>query len=202
MLQRARMFIEWLRNGLAQPHKTQRGLAEALGVAPSAVSRLLSGEREFLANEIAKAAIYLNVPPPLVGRQPIERVQTIPVRYVVARGLWRERGVVPFTNLSNIPIVCDSRYAGMEQWAARMDASQAYVVCVAYEQARAMPRPGDVVLVERTRDDLCEFFLCTVLLTADGEWHLTTSDAPYVDYLMNANDVRIIGLCIGRYQSF
>jgi hypothetical protein len=90
----------------------------------------------------------------------------------------------------------------MEQWAARIDASQAYVVCVAYEQARAMPRPGDVVLVERTRDDLSEFFLCTVVLKPDGAWHLTTSEAPYVDFLINASDIKILGLCVGRYQSF
>lgn len=196
------MFIEWLKTGLAQPNKTQRGLAEALGVAPSAVSRLLSGERELLANEIAKAASYLEVPPPLVGRQAVEPVKTIPVRYVVARGIWRERGLTPFLSISSVPIVYDSRYAGMEQWAARLDGSQAYVVCVSYEQARARPRPGDVVLVERTRDDLSEFLLCNVVLRPDGSWHLTTSEAPYVDFIISAGDIKILGLCVGRYQAF
>jgi transcriptional regulator with XRE-family HTH domain len=50
--------IEWLKSGLQDPGKTQAGLAKALGIDPSGVSRLLSGERRLLASEITKAAGY------------------------------------------------------------------------------------------------------------------------------------------------
>ena len=41
--------LDWIRDGLAQPGKTQRGLAAALGVDPSAISRLLGGARQLRA---------------------------------------------------------------------------------------------------------------------------------------------------------
>uniref|UniRef100_UPI003F6EEFB8 helix-turn-helix domain-containing protein n=1 Tax=Elioraea sp. TaxID=2185103 RepID=UPI003F6EEFB8 len=49
----AYMDIEVIRRALAKPGKTQRGLAAALGVDPAAVNRLLKGERQLKAAEIA-----------------------------------------------------------------------------------------------------------------------------------------------------
>ena len=59
-LHNAHMDIEWIRRGLKKPGKTQRGLAVALGVDPSAVNRLLRGDRQLKAAEIEKAQIYLD----------------------------------------------------------------------------------------------------------------------------------------------
>ncbi|GIX10337.1 S24 family peptidase [Elioraea sp.] len=55
------MDIEVIRRALAKPGKTQRGLAAALGVDPAAVNRLLKGERQLKAAEIAPAARYLEI---------------------------------------------------------------------------------------------------------------------------------------------
>ncbi|MEZ5665906.1 MAG: S24 family peptidase [Alphaproteobacteria bacterium] len=52
-----------MRRGLARPGRTQRGLALALGVDASAVSRLLHGQRRLRAHEIAVAARYLGLDP-------------------------------------------------------------------------------------------------------------------------------------------
>lgn len=60
------MDLEWIRTGLRKPGKTQRGLAAALGVDASAVSRLLSGARQLKAAEIAIIARYLEIVPPAV----------------------------------------------------------------------------------------------------------------------------------------
>lgn len=196
------MFIEWLREGLKQPGKTQRGLADALGVAPSAVSRLLNRERELLASEIEKAAVYLGTPPPMIGRATVEPVKTIPVTHSVARGSWREGTTVTLFNPATIPVVYDLRYKGMDQWAARLDPDQRYVICVTYSQARARPIAGDLVLIERTKADLVEHSLCTVIAKADGSLSLRTDTEPYVEYRIDGPDLRIVGLCIGRFQLF
>lgn len=59
--------IEWIRSGLTRPGKTQRGLATALGLDPSAVSRLLTGNRQLRAAEIPVVAAYLESEAPLSG---------------------------------------------------------------------------------------------------------------------------------------
>ena len=55
------MDIEKIREGLKKPGKTQRGLATALGLDPSAVSRLLKGERQLKAAEADQVRAYLEV---------------------------------------------------------------------------------------------------------------------------------------------
>lgn len=58
------MDIQWIRDGLGKPGKTQSGLAKAMGRYPSAVSMLLKGERSVKADEIHIIAKYLEVDPP------------------------------------------------------------------------------------------------------------------------------------------
>lgn len=69
--------VDWIRDGLAKPGKTQRGLAAALGVDPSAISRLLAGSRQLRAAELPLVAFYLDseVPASLAGTgdRPAER---------------------------------------------------------------------------------------------------------------------------------
>lgn len=56
-------WTNWLSRGLARAGRTQRGLALALGVDASAVSRLLRGQRRLRAHEIPVAARYLGLDP-------------------------------------------------------------------------------------------------------------------------------------------
>jgi transcriptional regulator with XRE-family HTH domain len=55
---------KWLEHGLSQRGKTQTALAEHLGVLPSAVNRMIRGERKMLAHEMYAAADYLEQPLP------------------------------------------------------------------------------------------------------------------------------------------
>jgi len=71
------MFQEWIARGLRKPGKDQYGLADALGVDRSAISKLITGKRQLKADEIAPAARYIEEPPP---------TRTIPVRYTVGAG--------------------------------------------------------------------------------------------------------------------
>lgn len=58
------MELDWIREGLEKPGKTQRGLATALGVDPSAISRLLAGTRQLRVAELPVIAAYLDSPIP------------------------------------------------------------------------------------------------------------------------------------------
>ena len=54
----------WVAEGLAQPGRTQRGLAKILGVHPARISRIVSGQREMRPDEVQIAARYFgNLPP-------------------------------------------------------------------------------------------------------------------------------------------
>ena len=50
--------LDWIREGLKRPGKTQSGLAKAFGRAPSAITALLKNGRQLKAHEIATAARY------------------------------------------------------------------------------------------------------------------------------------------------
>lgn len=58
------MDHQWIRAGLRTPGKTQRGLADSLGIDASAVSRLLNGTRQLKAAEVVTIARYLGIVPP------------------------------------------------------------------------------------------------------------------------------------------
>lgn len=58
------MDLEWIREGLKRPGKTQAGLAAKLGLNPSQVNRLLAGDRQLKAHEIQPIAEYLGVAVP------------------------------------------------------------------------------------------------------------------------------------------
>jgi transcriptional regulator with XRE-family HTH domain len=71
------MFLQWILKGLAKPGKHQKGLADALGIDRSGISKLLSGARQLKADEIEKIAAYLEEPPPS---------RMMPLRYRIGAG--------------------------------------------------------------------------------------------------------------------
>ncbi len=57
--------INWIVDALARDRtKTQKGLADALGIDQSAISRMKNGARQLKYTEAQKAASYLGVSPP------------------------------------------------------------------------------------------------------------------------------------------
>jgi transcriptional regulator with XRE-family HTH domain len=71
------VWTKWISSGLKKDGKDQYGLAAALGVDRSAISKLISGKRQLKADEIQKAARYLEEPPP---------ARLMPVRYTIGAG--------------------------------------------------------------------------------------------------------------------
>ena len=57
-------ILAWLNRGLAESGRTQRGLANALGVDPASINRLLKGKRKLRVDEIEPAARYLGIEAP------------------------------------------------------------------------------------------------------------------------------------------
>ncbi|MBV8850262.1 MAG: 3,4-dihydroxy-2-butanone-4-phosphate synthase [Methylobacteriaceae bacterium] len=58
-------LVTWIKEGLARPGKSQNGLAEALDVDPSSISRLLKGARQVKTREIELISSYLGYGPPV-----------------------------------------------------------------------------------------------------------------------------------------
>src|SRR5437588_4593484 len=57
-------LVAWIKDGLSRPGKSQNGLAEALDVDPSSISRLLNGARQVKTREIELISSYLGFGPP------------------------------------------------------------------------------------------------------------------------------------------
>lgn len=61
--QTAVMDIEWIREQFsAKPSKSQKGLAETLGIDPAGVNRMMQGKRQIKAYEIPKIRAYFDAP--------------------------------------------------------------------------------------------------------------------------------------------
>ena len=74
------MDLEWIRRGLEKPGKSQRGLAEALGIDPAGVTRLLQGKRQLKAAEIDKISRYLDEQiPTKASAVRTEKVELVPL---------------------------------------------------------------------------------------------------------------------------
>lgn len=92
------MFEDWIAKGLKKPGKDQYGLADALGVDRSAISKLTTGKRQLKAWEIEKVARYIDEPPPSrmmpiryeigAGQEVIPLSTDDPDDYIPVSGLW------------------------------------------------------------------------------------------------------------------
>lgn len=61
------MYIEWIKNGLKKPEKSATGLARAMGIHPSQITRILARDkkaRKIKVDEVEVIAKYLEEPAP------------------------------------------------------------------------------------------------------------------------------------------
>lgn len=219
------MYRDWIRKGLAQPGKSGKGLARALGVDNSVVSRMIHGKREIKADELPIIAEYLGLPLPssqdammlpkinhapdingagsrLVQGSPL--VHLVPVKAKLARGVWREERGSALFSAASVPAIADPRLKGLEQYACEFeDVPGRFGIFVPYNAYRIRPTNGDTVHVRRTRGMLHEETLRRVE-TSRGEVSLVAVDDPS-DVVKQPSDdpdetVVIRGLMVGRYE--
>jgi len=78
-----RRYVEWIREALKQPGKTQIGLARHLNLAHPQITQLLKGKRGLKVGEVPRIAAYLGVEPP-VENEPV--VLRVPLLSTVSAG--------------------------------------------------------------------------------------------------------------------
>lgn len=199
-------YIEWIRDGLRKPGKSQKGLAGALGVVPSVVSKILNGRREIKAAEISVISLYLessppeNVPARLHAPIPL---RTIPVRAKAELGVWRAKGRgVMDTTL--VPASPDPRVLNHEQYAVVLEGQEydgmpgRYAICVPWTAFRVDPRDGDTVHVQLTQGDLVQNLILT---SVDGRLYMPephADKAPGIRW--DDTQATLTGLVIGYYK--
>lgn len=219
------MYKDWIRKGLEQKGKSNKGLARHLGVHDSVVSRMVRGKRPIKADELPRIAEYLELPIPAsqnegtghivnpatnangagprVGHLPVQ-THLVPVMGKLARGVWREdRGSTMLTGF--VPAVADPRLKDIEQYAYEFeDAPGSYGIFVPYYSYRRRPMHGDKVHVRRTRGKLTEHTL-RIVDTSSGDVRLIAADddedVVFEPSKAPNETVKIEGLMVGRYEA-
>jgi transcriptional regulator with XRE-family HTH domain len=201
-------------------------IADRVGVSHTTLSRPVNNPNYKYAPKFAilqRIAQTLGVPltrelttnaaealPKVVGVRPL------PVRGIVAAGMWQSLDLIQDQPLGTVPMMEDPQYAGFPQWAEllrgpsvnRVFEDGMYVHVVDTIALGYRPSHGDLVIVERRKeqDGLIERTCKRVLIRA-GEPPQLVGDS--TDERFNAplpvevgpdDTIRVVGLVIGGYK--
>ena len=160
-------FIQWVKENLARKGYSQKGLAAALNVDASAVSKVVSGKRQLKTFEVTAAAEYFGSEPPGIEvQQSTQRLTGVAIVGVAEAGAFREVDELDQSEPDVISLPSDTEFPSARQFAVTVsgDSMNALkprpilsgdrAVCVAYEdiERQISLRDGMTVLLERTRD--------------------------------------------------
>lgn len=181
-----KMYIDWIRSGLSKPGKDRTGLAAAMGVAPSQVSRILKNMRKIAAVELAPISAYLESPLPHDGIW--NGVGTAPVLGDVGGRIWCEMSMFDAlpkkagAGYPPVPAIPLDDFAGSPQFAVRVVSDSVgaaipegyFAICVPYARARKAPVSGDIVVVDIERNGLFHPAILRMVMVRD-QWELRTA---------------------------
>ena len=150
-----------------QKGKSQKGLAEAMGINESQVSRMLQGARAIKVDEIPKIASYLNVMLPVTVGDRLVREEIsqrrIPILGEVAAGAWLEAPVMhPLSEPGEyVPFVPADIAADPGLFALRVRGTSinniapdgSLLICVRYSHSGRDLDHNELVIVERQDAD-------------------------------------------------
>lgn len=157
----------WVIENLDRPGKTQTGLAESLGLHPSAINKVVKGKRQLKSHEVAAAAAYFGVEAPTPEiRLLATGLVPVPLVGKTEAGSFREVDEFDQSEQEFISLPPDDRFPGARQLAFDVEGDSMNAlkprpifpgdraVGVAYEDVahEATLRDGMVVVVQRTRD--------------------------------------------------
>ncbi|MDK4720097.1 S24 family peptidase [Rhizobium sp. CNPSo 3968] len=160
-------YLDWIREGLAQPGKTQIGLARHLGIAHPQITQLLKGNRNLKVHEIPKIAEYLDRSPPSGELKQIAAAMTAGrVAGVVEAGAFREVDEFDQSEPEEIALPRDELFPNARQLVFDVAGDSmnelrplpifpgSRLVCIAYEDVEHLVelKSGMVVVVQRERD--------------------------------------------------
>lgn len=153
-------YLRWLRDGLAKPGKTQKGLARALDIDAMGVSRLVHGKRRFQIGELQKISQYLAEPLPStnVALTLHPKLGGVRVMGRVGPGLWQEGDL----DLGEVPALPDKRFPVAAQRALVLDADTpafnlsrgAFFLTVPYKDYAQYASDASLCIIERKQGDL------------------------------------------------
>ncbi len=151
------LTVEEIRAGLAQPGKSQKGLAAALGVDNSQISRLLAGKRALRVHEVPLILAYLesNAAGPIIrGKTAMpEVVQIGGDRFAMLPVYDAAASAGPGAEAEDAAPI--HRLAFRADWLRRMtraDLSQLAVIAVDGDSMEPTLRQGDNVLVDLSQN--------------------------------------------------
>ncbi|KAA0684553.1 helix-turn-helix domain-containing protein [Neorhizobium sp. P12A] len=160
-------YLDWIRDGLAQPGKTQSGLARHLGIAHPQITQLLKGNRNLKVHEIPKIAEYLDrAPPGAEVKQVTPAIIAARVAGIVEAGSFREVDEFDQSEPEQIMLPRDERFPrarllvfdcngdSMNDLRPRPIFPGDRLVCISYEdvEGEVELRSGMIVVVQRERD--------------------------------------------------
>lgn len=174
------LWASWVDETLRDGRKdglTNKGLAAELGIDPTQVTRMRSGERAIKAHELPIIERYLGQSAPGLGDRsqrvtPLAYSGWVNVEAVIAPGVWREAGASMFSG-QHLAALPDSDLLGLRQYLCSVENEpRRMIYCVPYADRRARPQDDDLVHVVRRKDDTEEHTLWLTKIRPDGSYVL------------------------------
>lgn len=182
----------WLKDRLRDLKKTQAGLAEALGLARSAGTKLITGERRIASHEVPIVARYLEWPAARVlglisdpsGFTPNVEEDArplAPVRVIgqVEAGVFRDALELPYDDQFSIEVPISSAYRSLPRIGLIVrgpsmnrvypEGTILIVVSVIHLGESFDPRSGQRVIVQRRNKEGCEATVKELVIDEDGQ---------------------------------
>lgn len=160
-------YLDWISEGLKQKGKTQKGLANHLGLAHPQITQLMKGNRRLDVTELPRIAEYLELDLPAGEAVPYKGAM-VPVRRVgiVEAGAFREVDEFDQSEYQEIYLPRDEKYPNARQVIFEVSGDSMndlrprpifpgdQCVCVSYEDVahQVEMRDGIVVVIQRTQD--------------------------------------------------
>lgn len=163
-------FATWLKDVLARPNLSQRGLARHLGLDPNQVSRMTTGKRRPQIDELEKIAAYVGEWPPVLQPRRAMPAPEIVVRGAIMENIWKDvqsaappaTSTVPGVQHSDYPVQIQYAYDVLPDSGTRHQCRE-YIVAVAMDYVQRPLATGDVVHVQMQRDGLVQDVLRRVV---------------------------------------
>jgi len=196
------VYKEWLHYGLGKKGKSGKGLASYLGIQPSTVSRMLSGKRRIFASELEGISRYIEEPIPLVTNPyPSKEVNQMLILGFINKGIWFDlKQQTPiYEDIPNIPVdgLKAKQFAYVLTYDCHTHLKDSYLITILPHEVNKTFKDNDIVVIERTRDDLSQYILAQVS-EADGKLSFFDLDSR-IDRMtkIEEEDLFICGLVIG-----
>lgn len=151
-------LTKWLKRGLAEPGKSQAGLARFLKISEPVVSRIVSGERPLRAHEVDRISNYFGFGPDHKGDPPKAGMIKAPVVAVSLEGYWTEKGRRMIPSRMTLEVVPHPHYSGTDHYVVEVRNSEgsppSMAICIKIDDLGREPRKGDHLHVVRDKDGM------------------------------------------------